>query len=265
MLRRLWIGIVIFQATTFGGPLKPVVQTEVEKKAAGIVDRGVVVPRSSFNLDQVRRMATDFLQNEAKGASIARLMIGPNALAVDQNYGHGAPHNNTYQSTVEGIKHNGFPSGPVARVLSVGGRAKISYWEGGQLTEDVLSGTSDPTVLHEGRYAYEILHFILNYPLHQTILDRNVFVTIYLKASPTVSAASCARLYAIIRKLTTAGDLLIHIRTDPWFMEEMHYPAVLVFTKPLVVPNSVHYLIGSSITCGTMDNHINCSGLNFSP
>jgi hypothetical protein len=230
-----------------------------DQRGSGIVDRGVVV--SNFSREEVKRMAQDFLQSEAKDTSIARLLIAPDQPTLLANYYHGTLHN-TYESTVAEIEHAGMPKGPMARVLAIRGRAKLSYLEKGVLTEEMLFGSSDPTIFRDGNYSYELLHFVLT----QSHLRGNpYFLTLYLKASPSVSITSLSRIYSALHQLTTIDELRIEIRRDPWFLETQQYPAVPVFTRPLEIPNSVHYIIGPAVSCSLMDRKFNCAGRNFGP
>ena len=230
-----------------------------DQRGPGIVDRGIAVPK--FSREEVKRMAQDFLQDEAKGASIARLLIAPDQASLVSNYGHGTPHN-TYQSTVAEIEHAGMPKGPMARVLAIGGRAKLSYLEKGILTEEMLSGSSDPTILRDGNHSYELLHFVLT---QSHLRGEPYFLTLYLKASPNLSITSLSRIYTSLHQLTKIDDLTIDARRDPWFLETQLYPAVPVFTRPLEIPNAIHYMIGADVSCGLMDRKFNCSGRNFRP
>jgi hypothetical protein len=234
-------------------------QTVRDQRGPGIVDRGVVALH--FSREEVKRMAQDFLQGEAKGTSIARLLIAPDQASLVSNYAHGTPHN-TYQSTMAEIERAGMPKGPMARLLAIGGRAKLSYLEKGALTEEVLPGSSDPTIFRDGNYSYELLHFVLS---QSHLRGDPYFLTLYLKASPGVSINSLSRIYNSLHQLTKIENLSIEARRDPWFLETQQYPAVPVFTQPLAIPNSIRYIIGPAVSCGLMDGRFNCTGHNFEP
>jgi hypothetical protein len=239
-------------------------QTVRDQHGPSILDRGVVV--GNLNREQAKYMAQDFLQQEGKRNSIARLIIGLDRYSVDMNYAHGTPHN-TYASTVADVERAGFPKGPIARVLAIAGQAKFSYLENGHLTEEVLSGTSgDPIVFHEGKYAYELLHFKLTAPRPGAIRGDPYFLTVYLKAPPSVSLSSFIRIYRMLSKLTRINDLDVVVRPDPWFMEDQLYPAVLAFTQPLQIPNSVQYLGAARVSCALVHGRgVLCTGRNFLP
>ena len=234
------------------------VQVLKDQRGPGIVDRGVVIP--VFTRDEVKRIAEEFLRDEAKGASIARLIIATDSQHLLENYSHDSP-NVSYQEAAAEIERNGIPKGPMARVLSVHGRAKISYMEEGRLTEENLD-SGDPTVFREGGYSYELLHFNIT----QSHLQGDPwFLTVYLKASPGVSIASCARIYEMLRHLTGLADLTIAVRPDPWFLDTYRYPAVLAFTRPLDLPNSIAFMSAAAVSCNLVSNQITCTGRNFVP
>ncbi len=246
--------IVIFAARTVSA------QVVRDQRGAGIVDRGIVIG-ATFDHGQVRRQALEFLHQEAAGASIARLLIAMDEQSLERNYGHGTP-NNTYSSTIADIDRIGIPKGPMARLLAIGGKGKLSYLENGIVTEEILSDSPDPTIFHEGEYSYELLHFTLT---KSRLRGEPHFLTVYFKASPGVSMSNCVRIYKALRDLTKIEQLAIVVRGDPWFMDEQRYPAVPAFTRPLNVPNAVQYMTGARVACSLVGDEVRCSGRNFLP
>jgi len=216
-----------------------------------------------FSRENVKRIAQDFLSREAKGASLARLTIATDQHSLDNNYGHGTPHN-TYASTVADIERDGFPKGPLARLLSIGGFGKLSYLMDGTLSEDLLGSSSDPVVLHESKYSYELLHFILGTP-GQASSPSAYDLRLFFRASPDVSIESCVRIFEALRKTMQIKPVIMEVRPHPWYMEEQRYPAVLAFTKPAAIPNSLQYLTSPRIICGVDKGQIRCSGHSLVP
>jgi hypothetical protein len=169
-------------------------QTVHDVRGPTVADRGILLSRSDFSFSTVRRLAREYLEHDAKDAKIARLLMAPDEIGVTMNYGHGSPHN-TYESTVADIARIGILKGPMARVLSVNGLAKISYFEDGKLTEEFLQGlgTADPTIFREGQDSFELLHFFLAVPT-RTSPGAN-HLTLYFRATPQVSISSCIQLF----------------------------------------------------------------------
>jgi len=78
--------------------------------------------------------------------------------------------------------------------------------------------------------------------------------------------SSFIRIYRMLSKLTKISDLDVVVRPDPWFMEDQLYPAVLAFTQPLQIPNSVRYLGAARVACGLVHGRgVLCTGSNFLP
>jgi len=253
-------------AITLLTPSSIFAQNREHRERVRIVDQGVVIPRSEFNIDRIRNDALRFLRdNDAKSTFLLRWMAAVDHSSLEKNYVHGTPLHNSYESTV-GVIHRdgGLPKGPLARVLALGGAAKLSYLDQGALKEEILSGGSDdPTKIREGTHRYELLHFVFHklgaasLPPHEYSLD------LFLKAEPELSVGSSVRVFERFRKLTSIEDLFIHIRTDSWFMEADQYPLVLAFTSPLTIPNSLQYRVSPSLGCALVSGKVQCTGSNF--
>jgi hypothetical protein len=258
MYYRCAVATLLFLSIPFAEVYARTVHVIKDQRGPGIIDRGVVV--EVFTHAEVERLAEEFLHGEAKGATIARLIISTDSEHLLENYSHGSPRS-TFQEAVAEIDRHGMPRGPIARVLSVRGRTKISYLEDGNLSEETPDSV-DPAVFEEGAYSYELLHFNIN----QSRLAGDPWIlTAYLKASPSVSIASCTRLYELLRHLTGLADLAIEVRADPWFLDTYRYPLVLEFTRPLNLPNYVRFNSTATVTCNLVNQQITCTGRNFAP
>jgi len=235
-------------------------QIVIDRSSPDIVDRGQIEEFTSY--DFVKQRAIAFLR-QTDPVAIRRLILAPNSDLLSYNYGHGALHNVSYQSTMEQIERDGLPKGPMARLLALGNIGKFSYFENGQLREEFIGANEDPTVFMDGDYRYELLHFTFSTP--EGMPKDKYPVRLFFKASPNVSVSSAVRLYSRLRQLLTVGQLSLYIRTDPWFMGDPFFPAAMLFTKPSEIPNTVRYMIAPSLTCGPFNSATSCSGQNFLP
>lgn len=235
-------------------------QIIVDIRSPDFVDRGQIEDFRSY--DSLKQKAIAFLR-QTDPVAIRRLIMAPDRTLLSFNYTHGNPHGSSYQDTNRQIERNGLPKGPMARLLAVGNSGKFSYFENGQLREELIGGNEDPTVFKDGIYRYELLHFRLS--ISKANPKDKYPVLLFFKTSPNVSFSSVMRLYARMRRLLTVGELTINVRTEPWFMEDTFFPTAMLFTKPLEFPNSVHYMITPSLSCGSEKTGISCTGQNFLP
>lgn len=231
-----------------------------------IVNRVIIVPKVEFNIDHVRRLAQQFLNGQdGAAASILRLLMVPDETSRASNFIHGLP-GVSYTSTVDLIRQaGGLPKGPLARLFAMSGAAKLSYVDQGDLAEELLTGTADPTILRDNSYTYEFLHFTMT-EAGAALRGDKLFLDVYLKASPRVSVSSSVRVFDTLREITKVQNLTVHVRSDAWFMGDPEYPLVPAFTRPLIVPNELEYKIAPQLDCSVVRGRgVRCAGQNFAP
>jgi hypothetical protein len=154
--------------------------------------------------------------------------------------------------------------GPLAQFIIMNGRAKLTYLENGELTETLLAGTSDPTVL-EGHANYELLHFNLSKLGPASVAPHLYSLSVYLKTSPYISLMDCVLILDQLSHLFGIRDLAIFVRTDAWFLEDIHYPAVLAFRSLTPLPSQPQYASAPYVTCTLASGKATCSGFSFRP
>lgn len=229
-----------------------------------VADRGVVLPERDFNLRTVEGMSREFLAEMAPRMKLTRLTIGTSEDTVLRTWLHGTP-NNSYESSKEEVRRLRLPALPVARLIIVEKAALLSYRDANGLTEKLVAGTEDPTRFRALGTTFQLLHLRLTKP--GPALQAPCYVlSVYLKASPTVSIAACLAVLEQIRKLTAACQLHLEVRPDAWFLEDFHFPAVFPFQQNLAMPNKAQFMLAPRVSCGFSEHSgVQCSGSSFRP
>ena len=256
----------------------------IDKEVAMVVDRAVIIKPEEFTPERVERLCREFLHTFGQDRGLRRLIIGTDEDTVSLALIHGSPpvvviedsggpansrawddRQSAFNRTVETIRNRSLPRSPIARVLAVGDAAMLTVRDTRGYREKLLAGTSDPTLVRDGRISYRLLHFVLTPP--GPALRRDDYVTlIYFEAKPELSVSSVARLTLRFKNIARGGQLNVAVRPDTFFAEYRQYPAVLPFLRNPIVPSSFQYLVRGTLTCGVVgDRPIACSGSNFHP
>ena len=259
-LRSVLCWVLAISATS-GLAAQTVVRSERDN---GVVDVGIVIPPGEFRPAKIQKLAAHFLKLNDPALPLQRLIVATSQQALLESYYHGGP-SPTAASTILEIQRTGTPTGPLARLLAVNGRAKLTLFENGALTDKILSGATDPTIFHDQGNDYQVLHFKLFGHGNEGDSGHRPSLRIFLKSSQ-ISISSCIAITTRIHRLTRSGTLTVEIRRDPWFLTDQQYPAVLAFSKFEGLPNQELLEIAPRVSCGVNANdRIACSGQNFAP
>jgi hypothetical protein len=108
---------------------------------------------------------------------------------------------------------------------------------------------------------------LLHFNLRQSRLEGNPwFLTLFLRASPRVSAQACGALYGVLRQKLGPARLAILLRADAWFLDIFDYPLVPISTRPLEIPNSVRFMTTPAVGCSIVAGRgLRRSGTTFVP
>jgi hypothetical protein len=250
----------------------------IDKEVPLVVDRAVIIKPEEFTPERVQRICHEFLNAFGQDRGMRRLIIGTNEDTVRSALFHGSPlgdpgkvktrafddRQSAFDSTVEAIRNLNLPKRPVARVLAVGDAAILTVLDIHGYTEKLLVGTSDPTLVQDGRISYRLLHFVLTPPGPALRPDDHA-TSIYFEATD-LSVASVVRLTRRFKRIVRGGQLSVAIRPDTFFPETWEYPAMLPFVRNATIPSDFQYLVRGNLTCAAVGNRrIGCSGINFRP
>jgi hypothetical protein len=252
-----------------------------DKQVAMVVDRAVIITPEEFVPERVERLCREFLNTFAQNRGLRRLIIGTSEDTVRSALFHGSPpavedtgkakprvfddRQSAFDRMVEAIRNRNLPRGPVARVLAIGDAAMLTVRDAHGYTEKLLAGTSDPTLVRDGKISYRLLHFVLT-PPGPALRPDDYFTSIYFEAKPELSVSSVGRLMLRFKQIARGGQLRVDVRPDTFFAESWDYPAVLPFVRDPVVPSKLQYLVRGNLTCVAVGNPpIACSGDNFQP
>jgi len=254
----------------------------IDKEVSRVVDRAVIIKAEEFTPERVERLCREFLNIFGQDRGLRRLIIGTSEDTVRSALFHGSPpavedtggaaksrvfdnRQSAFDRTVEAIRNGHLPRGPVARVLAVKDAALLTVRDTRGFTEKLLAGTSDPTLVRDGRISYRLLHFVLTLP-GPALRPDDYVTSIYFEAKPELSVGSVARLTLRFKDIARGGQLRIAVRPDTFFAESWKYPAVLPFVRNPVVPSNLEYLVRGILECVAVGNRpIACSGDNFHP
>jgi hypothetical protein len=94
---------------------------------------------------------------------------------------------------------------PGSRVLAVGDAAMLTVCDAHGYTEKLLAGTSDPTLVRDGRISYRLLHYVLTLP-GPALRPDDYLTSIYLEAKPELSVSSVGRLALRFKHIAREGQ-----------------------------------------------------------
>jgi hypothetical protein len=239
------------------------VQVPINKVSGTVVDRGIVIPAGKFNKGYVERLARDFV-TEMAGKRIARLTMATSLddLSMALVKGHRRPN---FDNSMEYIKTMKLPRVPVAQVLMVNGAARLSYRDGGGLSEYMIAGDTNPALFTGGKMRFEIVGLFLTEPGPAAIRP-DFDLTVFLRASPTVSISAGVDVTRKIWGLAGVSLLNIEVRGDAFFLEASEFPAISPFEKEQRLPSQLYFLTAPHFGCSISEQHgVQCSGVSFRP
>ena len=153
----------------------------------------------------------------------------------------------------------------IARVISIGGNAVVTYRSGDNISDEVLHGT-DPTRFRIYGVDFELLHLALSTGTAAVAEDVRNSLALYFRVKPTVSVSATQATLRRLASTVRIRNVSVRVRRDVWFLEYDTYPlfpAFAVGPEPLKVGQ---YDLSSYVTCGSTARHgLSCSGKNFEP
>jgi hypothetical protein len=261
MNRRLIVPVLLLIAAQ---PATSGVTIFFDKKAETIEDKVVILNPPEFDAKSISRISQEFL-GSASGKRLARLTIGTSQEAVMRTLFKMTNHP-SYASTIDNIAQYHLPDTPIARVLVLQNRT--SFAARPNMPGNALSRLPQNVTFAAWNVSFQLLHFTLTEP-GPALRSSDYSLRVYLRASPRVSIAACIAATRVLAKMTgTYHQLLVEIRPDAWFMENIDFPAVYPFQNSLIPPNELEFGVRGNVMCGfgpSPNTDVQCSGTNFYP
>jgi hypothetical protein len=224
----------------------------------------VVIGEDANSPEKVRALALSFIQREGAKHVLIQLVMGNSQETVMNAARRGRMHGLTFERAVAEIGAEGLPPQPIARLLSISGRALLSHRYAGALHEELLKGSEDPSRMDESNPDLQVLHVSLTKLGAGSTTQPDFTLQVYARA-PVVSAAGAASLVRRFAKLSNATTISVSLRLDQWFLTDPGYPGVLPFVVSTAVPSAMDYLRSPSIACTLNPAGLKCGGSGFSP
>lgn len=244
-----------------------------DRDGSGVVDRAEIVPLGRLDRSSAVALAHQFLDRYGRTHEVLSLVIGEDELEIEATCCHRADkmpsegHGRMEQlrKMQDDIDRIGLPKHPIARVVSIGGNALLTYRDGDSVLEEVLQG-SDPTRFRMDGVDFELLHLVLTRGTAGVAEDMRNSLALYFRVRPKVSLSSTLAAFHRLASIVKINNLDIRVRPDAWFLEYDNYPLFPAFVVGLRPLNVGQYDLSSDVTCGsTARQGLRCSGRNFEP
>jgi len=244
-----------------------------DREGSGVVDRGEVVLPGHLDRGSARILARDFLNRYGEAHQVLSLLIGEDDREIRASCWHragvipsGGPGRMAELKKLKAdIDKLGPPKHPIARVISIGGNALLTYREGDSISDEVLRG-ADPTRFRINGVNFELLHMALSTGTAAVAEDVRDNLALYFRTKPRVSLSTTLAAFRQLASTVKINNLDLLVRSDAWFLEYDDYPIYPAFVLGLRPLNVNEYELSSYVTCGSSaKHHLNCSGRNFEP
>jgi hypothetical protein len=242
-----------------------------ESEGGGILDGAVVVPKTEMSRAGAEARARRFLSQHGRTHSLMRLTIASDRAELQRSIVNPV-RSASDDAFLAAARQAGLPKNGIARLIALRGAALFSFRDSDGLWQKLLAGSSNPTILREGKDTYELLHFRLTRNA-AALDDPDYLLDVYLKASDKLSSsggvAITKRLQGLFQPSRRKINVFsIHIRPSVWFFSEQ-YPLVFPYVESFAVPDVFTFTSSSWLNCSYFPRRsstgFSCSGSRFLP
>ncbi len=214
-----------------------------------VLDRFELIGKDAFSYAKVKALALEFSNEYRAKRRVFRLTVGDSPLTVSRAIGHGAFDADNYRLAMLTIRDRGMPKGPIGRVFGIDGNVLLTYRNGDEIREELLSGQRDPTLFVSGTAQYRILHISFS-KVGGTIGPRPEYdIEVFAMALAGLSDRASLVLVRRVSELTGCDTVVVSARPDIWFLDNGQYPDVYPFVKAPKVPSEAEFLSAPTNVC----------------
>lgn len=224
----------------------------------GVLDRRVIVIAPNLSKQTVDAMARQFLSSTAGKARLRRLLFGTS----EEELARAVAHPGTYDRARQIVMEYGYPSHPIAEVLSIDENTVVRYWSNGRTEEWNVSGARDPSIFQVGTNSFKLLHFQVHPLAGQFAKSHNLpqyFVSFYFETHNKLSAERTALLTHKLIDLIGLRAVDVRVRNDPWFLGNTDFPDVYRFMDRYELPTRDQFEKAPWVICSNTFGKFNCT------